>query len=119
MNGSWVKRAAALAAFALVSASVVTGAYFFVQKFLADRNSALYEPGRPKPSLTRHETRTTTTRPHGAAQSGAPGAPPPQSAAEVGQAAIQRQLQTLDEINRINEMNRRLMEQQQRMQNRR
>lgn len=120
ISDSRMKRAAALAAFALISASVVTGAYLFVQKFLTDRQSAMFEPEKPKPTVARRETRTSGPG-NAATKNGTrpAGGPPPQTATEVGQAAIQRQLQTLDEINKINEMNRRLMEQQQRMQNRR
>jgi hypothetical protein len=44
---------------------------------------------------------------------------PPNLPNNSGEEAVQRSLRTLDEINRINEMNRRLIEQQQRSQQQR
>jgi hypothetical protein len=117
--GQLGRRAAPFLVFAAVSTGLVTGAYLFLERFFQDRQSALFSPHpRESENVQRRENRngsqsTTTTGKNGKRPNELPG----QTAAEAGQAAIQQQLKTLQDINNINEMNRRLMEQQRRMQN--
>ena len=119
MSGHFAaKRAAALVIFAVIATSLVTGAYLLLERFLQDRQSAMSHLRRPdRTSSLRRNSTGATTVPGGDAsrRNPNPGGPPPVH--NTGEAAIQRQLKTLEEINRINEMNRRLMDQQQRMQN--
>lgn len=100
---------------------VTLGAYALLAKFLGDRQTAMSDTRRPtREQIARRELRRRGAVDAAQAQRpGAAGQPVQRSPADAGQAAIQRQLRTLEEINRVNEMNRRLMEQQQRMQNQR
>jgi len=114
-----VKRAIPLVVFAAVMSALVSGSYFALSRFLRDRQSALSTPRRivDAPAARRQLDQAATARQQNNGTRPNPQAG--QSAAEAGQAAIQRQLKTLEDINNINEMNRRLMEQQRRMQNQR
>lgn len=121
------KRIAVIAAFAAVACLLVWGSYLLVGRFLSDRSAtALYD--EPRPPAPRRQAPVTTEYtlddleaarkkgelPRGMVPPAQP-VPPPHTS---GHEAIQRSLRTVEEINRINEMNRRLMEQQQRMNNR-
>src|SRR5436853_4638597 len=110
--GQLARRALPIFVFAVVATSLVTGVYLATRQFLKDRQSAIADhPLTPGATARRVETRngtrpTTQAGPHPIETL------PGQTAAAAGQAAIQQQLKTIDDINRINEMNRRLMEQQ-------
>jgi hypothetical protein len=95
------------------------------KKLQRDREAAMsYTPPAPVTRETRpvRETHTYTAeelaeaRKTGRPLPGARQPSMPPSAVNPGNDAVQRSLRTLDEINRINEMNRRLQEQQQRTQ---
>ncbi|MCB4757317.1 MAG: hypothetical protein LHV69_09885 [Elusimicrobia bacterium] len=105
---------------------VLTFAYFTMKKFLRDRQAVegyglMRRPfSQERPAAGQKEVRTYTQKeleearrkgqlPGGVRQ---PYLPPPTTTA--GEAAVQRSLRTLEEINKINEMNRRLQEQQRR-----
>src|SRR4051812_35250193 len=121
MQDGAMKKAVYYAVLAGFLALVTTAAYYALARFLRDRQTVMSELNRPTvETRTRSGTQreTPAERARRVAQSGQqPGGGP--AAAAAGEAAIQRQLKTLDEINRINEMNRRLQEQQRRMQNQR
>jgi hypothetical protein len=112
-------------------AAAVAAGYFLVRKLQKDREAVLsyIPPDRPQPlqnsGLPKRETVTYTEkdleemRKKGVP---APGVKPPigpPAAGTSGEAAVQRSLKTLEEVNRINEMNRRIQEQQERMRNQR
>jgi hypothetical protein len=111
-------------------AGAVAGGYFLVRKLQKDREAVLsyIPPTRPQPVQTnptqKRETVTYTEKdleamrkkgitPPGVAQ---PAGQMPQNS---GEAAVQRSLRTIEEVNRINEMNRRIQEQQERIRNQR
>jgi len=111
----------------LVGGAMILGGYFLFAKFVRDRESAMnYTPQKRifrRPSTTAPQVKTYTaedlekarkngTLPPGMPQ---PGMVPP----TIGIDAVQRSLKTVQEINRINQMNQRLMEQNRRMQNQR
>jgi hypothetical protein len=98
-------------------------AQFVLKKFKIDKQSAMNFEKRPVE--TRIETTQPVTRTYSqkdieeARKRGQklPGVyTPPTLPNAAGDAAVQQSLRTLEEINRINEMNRRLNEQQQRQQ---
>jgi hypothetical protein len=114
----------------LALAAVGAGSYFMIKKLQKDREAALsfIPPSQPRPIAMppsqKRETVTYTqkdleemrkkgTVPPGVAQ------PPAQMPQNTGEAAVQRSLRTIDEVNRINEMNRRIQEQQERIRNQR
>jgi len=109
---------------AWVLALSLWGVYIGFQKFLKDRQgTANFTP--PKTTIRRQTPQGTQVqrytpeelekaRKEGTLPPGLKQPPPPTNHAND---AVQRSLKTIQEINRINEMNRRLMEQQQRMQN--
>ena len=114
-----MRRAIPFLIFAAVSTALVTGSYLVLQRFLEDRQSAISTPRRESLSASTHRQPGTGEKNSQGKNVQRPAGLPGQTAADAGQAAIQRQLKTLQEINNINEMNRRLMEQQRRMQNQR
>ncbi len=104
-------------------ALIGTGVYFLIRKYNRDvRNAMNFEP--PVQRVISQTGPQTTTRTYTekdleeARKKGKlpPGALPSNPATAAGDAAVQRSLRTLEEINRINETNRRLIEQQQRQQ---
>ena len=108
-----------------IGLAVISAAYFLGRKFLRDRESAMNFEPRVVRQIQRQVGPQTTTRTYTAQEleearkkgklpTGMNQAYTPPNAS--GDAAVQRSLKTLDEINRINEMNRRLTEQQQRNQ---
>jgi hypothetical protein len=112
--------------------AVALGAGFWLyQKLQSDREAVLsyIPPNRPvRVQDSRTPQRQTVTytekdleemrkrglNPQNVRPFGAPPAPPPSN-----EAAVQRSLKTLEEVNRINEMNRRIQEQQEKMRNQR
>jgi hypothetical protein len=112
----------------LIAGSLVGGAYLLVKRFQRDRQEALgfrpaddrhpFETGTTSDGKTTHtytteeleEARRTGKLPKSADPKGV------SSAEAANQAAVQRSLKTIEEINRINAMNQRLIEQQQRIQ---
>ena len=109
-----------------IACLILAGAvYLGLKKFRQDRDKARsFEPRAlrplspaPQPQQTTHtytREELEEARRKGVAVPGAkaPALPPPGSPA---QAAAEQSQRTVQEINRINEMNRRLMEQQQRL----
>ena len=121
-NKNWKK----IGSLALVLIGLIAGSYYLFKRFLRDRQSALNFEKQKITILDRSAKSTRETKiytqeelekmkregklPRGV--NPAPTLPPGTNAAEN----VQRTLRTVEEINRINEMNRRLMEQQQKMQ---
>jgi len=111
---------------AVASALLLGAGYFGLRKFLADRQRMMafssYRPRLETAPRNSREVRTYTQkeldemRKKGTLPSNLKQPYVPPAATTAGQDAVQRSLKTLDEINRINEMNRRLQEQQQRRQ---
>lgn len=108
-------------------AAVLWGSYLLTAKFLKDRNRTLsYVPpaqmGRRTPSsqgpvrkvYTQKELEAARKRGEMPRPMAQPYIPPAQN---PNDAAIQRTMRTLEEINKVNEMNQKLMDQQRRMQN--
>jgi LPS O-antigen subunit length determinant protein (WzzB/FepE family) len=109
----------------VIGLGLISAGFVLLNKFEKDRMSAMnFEPQKmtPRPNLPSNQpvTRTYTKEEiEEARKSGKPlpGLPKNQVMPNTtGEDAVQRSLRTLDEINRINEMNRRLLEQQQRQQ---
>ena len=102
---------------------LVTG-YFLLARFLHDRETALgFDRMRPEFNRAGKNQRTYTAKELEDAQKkgllpkNQPFTQPYQPPNTTNNdAAVQRSLRTIEEINRINEMNRRLQEEQQRMQ---
>ena len=111
--------------FAVLGASFVTGGYWLVHKFLTDRDKILLSAFRPRvtatPKAGERETKRYTQKELEEARKKGELPPglrnPPYQPPVQSQDAVQRSLRTVEEINRINEMNRRMMEQQQRIPN--
>jgi len=102
---------------------VLLGSYKFLAKFLEDRQSVtgfskrsyrprtIFSPEDGKPKVTRYNAEELEeARKQGKLPAGF--IPPPTPPSTQPSDTVQRTLDTLEEINRINEMNRRLMEQQ-------
>jgi hypothetical protein len=111
----------------LVAGLVLGGAYLLVEKLLRDRQSAMNFKN-PKErflndqnSLNTPQTKTYTSqeleemRKKGQKLPGGMQQVLPQTNSAYNESASQRSLRTIDEINRINEMNQRLMDQQRRL----
>jgi len=118
-----------IGALALGATALLLIAYGASRKFIHDRESAMnFQPHQIHTQVERESgkpvTRTYTQKEIEDARKQGKKLPgltnlPPNLPNQAGQDAVQRSLRTLDEINRINEMNRRLMEQQQRNQQQR
>src|SRR3989338_2390539 len=106
----------------ILVASAVFGGYFLVKKIQHDRQAALaYTPHTPLTTITQRkkdgttETHTYTReeldemRKKGKSPNGVKQPFTPQPINNAGQAAAERAQRTLEEINRINAMNQRLM----------
>lgn len=104
---------------------VIAGVYLGTWKFFQDREAmrGYKDPLERQVERRRQEQPVTTTRTYTAKEleearktgklpKNMQTAPGPNQAAIANEAAVQRTLRTLDEINRVNEMNRRLQEQQ-------
>lgn len=124
------KRALPFLIFAMVATGLTAGSYLLLDRFLRDRQAVLTRhslPPRPvydRPNVqngrqvkTYSAKELEEARQKGRLPSGSQQNLPSQSNL-AQQDAVQRSLRTLDEINRINQMNQRLLEQQQRIQNR-
>ena len=128
MNGETKSKSGRILTVAMVLAvaGALGGGYVVFQKVLADRQAAMnYNAPRARPPEQPGEGREVKTytaeeleklRKEGKMPRELQGHTPPANPTAQSDAAVQRTLRTLDEINRINEMNRRLMEQQQRNQ---
>jgi len=97
----------------------VTGGYYLMAKFFKDREKILNNEGRyRKPTLRGPEQTIKTYTPEELEQAQKNGlVHPPSNPIPQGQADVLRSLNTIEEINRINAMNQRLMEEQRRIQN--
>jgi len=116
--------------FAAGGAAVVAmaGGYFLAKKFLRDRAAAMnlaagkYTLEKVKNPSANRQVKTYTReeieklRKEGKLPAGMRQALPPAQPVLPQDDAVQRSLRTIEEINRINEMNQRLLDQQQRMQ---
>ncbi len=119
------KRLWIVLAVGIASALTLTAGYFLFAKFLDDRARAqgfnrpmvrspqALHDGRQEKVYTAEEIEEARRKGQLPPTATAPNIPQPNAAHN---AAVQRSLRTLEEINRLNEMNRRLQEQQQRMQ---
>ncbi len=122
-----MKNKGVLIGIVLALVGAVVGGVFLVKKIQKDREAVLsyIPPTLPQPLTTApqstHKTVTYTEKdlaemrkkgitPPGVAQQQAP-------QQNTGEAAVQRSLRTIEEVNRINEMNRRIQEQQDRIRN--
>lgn len=111
----------------IIICAVVAAVYVATRKFEHDRTSAMTSPShtfqtREESSRPQTVTRTYTQKEiEDARKNGKklPGLAPTNLPGGQADAAVQQSMRTLDEINRINEMNRRLIEQQQRQQQQR
>lgn len=101
------------------------GGFWLVKKLLQDREAVLsyippnraiplHNSGQPQREVVTYtEKDLEEMRKKGITP---PGVKQPSQAVTNNEAAVQRSLKTLEEVNRINEMNRRIQEQQERMQ---
>ncbi len=105
----------------LIGVAILCSMYFLFKRLLRDRNAAMAYHEHPirRADTSAQGTRTVKTYDSKNLQEARKKGDAPANTAAIQpntmNDAVQRNLQTLDEINRINQMNQRLMEQQERI----
>lgn len=109
----------------LIMVTLTTAAYVLAKKFFHDRTQALLgnQPPITRKFINNSGTTTRTYTQKEIDEARKKGTPPVDikqpymPPTQTGDEAVQRSLKTIEEINKINEMNQRLIDQQRRLQN--